>query len=100
MNVKRTEIEVICPECGLVQKVEVKENTVVLKPHKCYDWNILIYDYLPKAIVYATNEIKDQTVRRLVITEFFHSLNRKKVIPNEEVEKLISLSLTISECHQ
>lgn len=44
------------------------------------------------AIVYAIQtELKDmdRTTTRLFVSEFFHSLNRKKIISNEETSALI-----------
>ena len=42
-----------------------------------------------ESLVYAVRSAKDRTVRRLVISEFFHSLNRKMLLLNYETQDLI-----------
>jgi len=38
---------------------------------------------------YALKQVRNGTERRLVAQEFWHSLNRKALVPNEMVETLI-----------
>jgi len=38
---------------------------------------------------YALKQVKNETERRLATQEFWHSLNRKALVPNEMVETLI-----------
>lgn len=44
---------------------------------------------------YALRQVKNETERRLVAQEFWHSLNRKALIPNERVETLIQETINI-----
>jgi len=43
---------------------------------------------IQEALSHTLTQVKDHTERRLVAQEFWHSLNRKGLIPNDEVEKL------------
>ena len=42
-----------------------------------------------ESLVYALQQVPDRLKKRLVISEFFHSLNRKGLLLNHEVEGLI-----------
>lgn len=50
-----------------------------------------------RALSYALAQVKNVTDRRLCAQEFWHSLNRKGVIPNDEVTPLIELTLRASK---
>jgi hypothetical protein len=41
------------------------------------------------ALTYALKQVKDETTRHLIAQEFWNSLNRKGLIPNDMVETLI-----------
>jgi len=45
------------------------------------------------ALSYALTQEKDTTTKRLIAQEFWHSLNRKGVIPNGMVEILIDCTV-------
>jgi len=46
---------------------------------------------LRESLVYAVySSVKDRTAKRLLVSEFFHSLNRKGFLLNYEVEDMIS----------
>jgi len=43
-----------------------------------------------RSLSFALNTtLKDKTEKRVILQEFIHSLNRKKIIPNEEVDPLL-----------
>jgi len=46
-----------------------------------------------EALQHALTQISSDVEKRLVAQEFWHSLNRKKIIPNWDVEKLIQLTI-------
>jgi hypothetical protein len=48
---------------------------------------------IQEALTYALIQIRNHTERRLIAQEFWHSLNRKGLISNGEVESLIYLTL-------
>ena len=47
---------------------------------------------IQEALSHALKQVKDLTEKRLTAQEFWHSLNRKGLIPNDEVEPLIYLT--------
>jgi hypothetical protein len=52
------------------------------------------YEYaLIQALKHALTQVRSRTEKRLVAQEFWHSLNRKGLIPNEKVELLITYTL-------
>lgn len=50
-----------------------------------------------ESLVYALSQVKDHTQRRLVIQEFYASLNRKKFIWNMEAEQETESALALLE---
>lgn len=51
---------------------------------------------IQKSLAYAILQATDITIRHLIAQEFWHSLNRKKVVKNEEVDALINATLLSS----
>jgi len=52
---------------------------------------------IQEALSYALTQVTNLTDRRLCAQEFWHSLNRKGVIPNDEVTPLIELTIRASK---
>jgi len=48
---------------------------------------------IQEALRYALTQVTNNTERRLVAQEFWHSLNRKGLVENGEVEPLIYLTV-------
>jgi len=53
---------------------------------------ITVINKVAEALQHALKQVTNETERRLAAQEFWHSLNRKKIIPNYDVEKLIQLT--------
>jgi len=50
-----------------------------------------------ESLVYAVNQLKSKTKIRLVVQEFYHSLNRKQLLLNDEVESEIKEAMGLIE---
>lgn len=74
---------------------EIKDNFVyIYKTESERTWSsVLSIISLQEALTYALTQINSNTERRLVAQEFWHSLNRKKIVSNDEVQSLIDLTL-------
>ena len=55
----------------------------------------LVLSLVQEALAYAIGQLHnfDLTSARVLIQEFWHSLNRKGIIRNEEVDELIKLTV-------
>lgn len=53
----------------------------------------LVLAMIHEALSHALTQVGNQTERRLVTQEFWHNLNRKGVVSNDEVEPLIDLTI-------
>jgi hypothetical protein len=53
-------------------------------------FNELFQDKIMSALHYTLTQVKDITTKHLIAQEFWHSLNRKGLIPNGTVQTLIS----------
>ena len=72
----------------------IVEGSERLYPKEQFSLEQAIFDdlFLTKiqlALTYALTQVKDETTRHLIAQEFWNSLNRKGLIPNDMVETLI-----------
>ena len=49
--------------------------------------------FVREALRHALTQTNDTTTERLIVQEFWHSLNRKGVVKNNDVQPLIDLTL-------
>lgn len=55
-----------------------------------------LLEHVEKALGYAATQVTSRTDRNLVVTEFWHSMNRKQDVPNDDVEVRIEKTLRVS----
>jgi hypothetical protein len=88
-------VSVFCSECGkempiidvYTDKETRTETDLIVKPHICFMDDLI--NKIQTALTYALTQVKDTTTKHLIAQEFWNSLNRKGLIPNDMVETLI-----------